>query len=321
MTLSRREFVSSSMLGLAGLTLANTERTANAADAAKSYPIIDCHTHFYDPRRPEGIPWPSKEDKLLYRPVLPNEFENLTEPFGVTGTLIVEASSWVEDNQWLLDLAAENPFIVGIIGNLTPGMDTFAQHLSRFAKNPHYRGIRIGVDAIQKGIDRPEFLADLKRMIDSDLTLDVNGGPEGPAIIGQLATKLPELRIVINHLGNVRIDGKEPPRDWTDGIRAAAKSPHVFMKVSGYIENGRVDGMKLAPEETAHYRPVFDRSWDAFGVDRMIYGSDWPVSDVGGHYGTIIKIATEYFRDKGDVATKKFFADNAQKAYRWPNRG
>lgn len=319
MTISRRDFVSSSLFGLAGVALSGSERSS-AADAPGSSPIIDCHTHFYDPRRPQGIPWPPKDNSLLYRPVLPNEFEKLTKPFGVTGTLIIEASSWVEDNQWLLDLAAENPFIVGIIGNLTPGTDTFANHLVRFARNPRYRGIRIGVDEISKGLDRPEFLADLKRMIDADLTLDVNGGPDGPAVIAQLAAKLPQLRIVINHLGNVSIDGKEPPKDWTNGLIAAAKNPHVYMKVSGYIENGRVEGKKLAPEDTAHYRPVFDRAWDTFGADRLIYGSDWPVSDIGGPYGVIIRIVTEYFRDRGEAATKKFFAANAQNAYRWPRR-
>src|SRR5262245_27953453 len=65
-------------------------------------PIIDCHTHFYDPSRPGGVPWPGKDDKVLYRTVLPKQFREVAGPLGVTGTVVVEASPLVEDNQWLL---------------------------------------------------------------------------------------------------------------------------------------------------------------------------------------------------------------------------
>ena len=67
--------------------------------------IIDTHTHFYDPTRPQGVPWPSKENELLYRTVLPQHHRALAEREGVTGTVVVEASKWLEDNQYVLDLA------------------------------------------------------------------------------------------------------------------------------------------------------------------------------------------------------------------------
>ena len=64
------------------------------------------------------MPWPGKGDKVLYRPVLPEEFKELAAPHGVTGTVVVEASPWVEDNQWLLDQAKDNDVIVGVVGRL-----------------------------------------------------------------------------------------------------------------------------------------------------------------------------------------------------------
>ena len=255
----------------------------------------------------------------MYRPVLPTEFKTLTKPFGVTGTIIVEASPWVEDNQWLLDLAANDPFILGIVGNLSPGTETFATQLARFAKNPAYRGIRVGSEAVKTGLERPEFLADLKKLIDADLELDANGGPDLLPLVDRLADRLPQLRIVINHLANVRIDGKAPPAEWVAGLKVSAKHQRVFLKVSALVESARVDGGK-APEDPSFYRPILQTAWDTFGVDRLIYGSNWPVSDIAGPYRLVFQIVSEFFRDRGREASEKYFGRNAQAAYRWRAR-
>ena len=97
--------------------------------------IIDTHTHFYDPTRPEGVPWPNPNDEVLYRRVMPEDFKALAVPEGATGTVVVEASKWLEDNQWILDLAADEPFIVGFVGHLEP-TDDFEDNLNRFSANP-----------------------------------------------------------------------------------------------------------------------------------------------------------------------------------------
>lgn len=91
--------------GAAGLLAAALIPETKAESEAEYFSSIDTHTHFYDPTRPQGIPWPSKGDSVLYRKVMPAEFQKLTAPFNVKATIIVEASAWVEDNQWLLDLA------------------------------------------------------------------------------------------------------------------------------------------------------------------------------------------------------------------------
>jgi predicted TIM-barrel fold metal-dependent hydrolase len=83
--------------------------------------MIDTHIHLYDPTRPQGVPWPAKTDALLYKPMLPETFAAMVRPLGITGAIVVEASAWVEDNQWVLDLAKEHRVIVGLVGHLEPG--------------------------------------------------------------------------------------------------------------------------------------------------------------------------------------------------------
>src|SRR5258708_32731929 len=113
--IDRRTWMARSLSGLAGLSLG----TLLADEPKSDLDIIDCHTHFYDPARPEGIPWPQKGTPL-YRTVLPKHLRELKQFRRVTGTVIVEASPLVEDNAWLLELAQADPFIVAIVGHLDP---------------------------------------------------------------------------------------------------------------------------------------------------------------------------------------------------------
>lgn len=177
--ISRRQWIISGVAGTVGLGL----RPLPAAEPAEELDIIDCHTHFYDPTRTDGIPWPPK-DSPLYRTVLPQDLRALKKYRPVTGTVIVEASNRVEDNAWLLELAKDDPFIVGIVGNLTPGTPEFAGHVKRFAADPLFRGIRISVQLLQDLLQKNRT-EDLKLLADHDLELDVNGGPDTPATIAR----------------------------------------------------------------------------------------------------------------------------------------
>jgi len=289
------------------------------AEPPKGIAIVDTHTHFYDPQRKEGVPWPGKDDALLYRPVLPEEFVKLTRPLGVAGTVVVEASPWVEDNQWLLDLAKDNTSILGVIGNLKPGGEDFANHLKRFAGNELFRGIRINVGDVKKGLSELQFVKDLRLFSDRELTLDVNGGPDTPAEVAKLANEVRDLTICINHCGNVRIDGKAPPAEWLAGMKSAAGHKNVFCKVSALVEGtGNRNGD--APREIDFYEPVLNALWKIWGEDRLIYGSNWPVSVRSGSYETVLGIMRDYFASHPRAVQKKFFAGNAQTAYRWKKR-
>jgi L-fuconolactonase len=311
--LSRREFVrlGATLAAAPGLAVSLT----TPLDSAMSG-IVDCHTHFYDPTRPQGVPWPPRDDKLLYRRVLPEHYKTLARPHGVSGTVVVEASAWRDDNQWVLDLAASEPFLVGLVGRLEPGAPGFAKHLRRLAGSPRFRGIRLWTDQHARDLEDARFLADLKRLADLDLAVDVNGGATLLADTAKLAERLPRLRLVINHLANLRIDGQSPPRAWLEGMQAAARHPAVFCKVSGLVEGtGRTDGR--APADVEFYRPALDAVWQCFGENRLLYGSNWPVSERFASYATVQKIVGDYFQSKGRAVADKFFRANSVQAYRW----
>src|SRR5262249_29097823 len=152
--ITRRTFISAAAVGALSL--------AQIKGASLPSRIIDTHTHFYDPTRPQGVPWPSKSESLLYRRTLPEDLRKVVKGLRVTGTVVVEASPWLEDNQWLLDLANENPLIVGVVGHLEPGGAMFKSHLQRFTKQRLFRGIRIDGKMIATGLSQAAFVADLQ---------------------------------------------------------------------------------------------------------------------------------------------------------------
>ena len=304
--LSRRELLSAT----AALAVAGE---APAADAKP--PVIDVHTHFYDPTRKEGVPWPGKDDKVLYRPVLPAEFKKLAAPHGVTGTVVVEASPWVEDNQWLLDQAKDNPVIVGVVGRLLLADADFAKHLARFAKNPLFRGVRVNENELREALKDEKQRDRLKTFSDNGLTLDLNGGHETFLLAAAVTEKLPKLRVVVNHIGNPLIDGKEPPEAWRKAVATGGQAgANVFCKLPALVEGSRKPG--AAPTELAFYTPVVDAVWKAFGPDRLLFGSNWPVSDLYAKYETVHALAVKYVENKGKDAVAKVFGANAMSAYR-----
>ena len=323
MRLSRRRFLKGLLGSSAALACAGCRGVRPGADAAtraqgEKSPepvVIDTHTHFYDPTRPQGVPWPPPQDKLLYRTVLPKHYLALPTPRRVTATVVVEASPWVEDNQWVLDLAATEPFIVGLVGNLPVGTKQFAGHLKRFAAHPLFRGLRLREVNLRTALDDPAFLADLELVSDFDLALDLVGGQEILEAADRLARLLPQQRLVLDHLAGVRVNGQPPPPVWVQALRRAAAHPRVFAKVSGLVEGtGCADGS--APSAVEFYRPVLDVIWEVMGPDRLLYGSNWPVSERFAPLATVQRIVHEYFSAKGPAAWAKVFAGNAMAVYR-----
>ncbi len=272
--------------------------------------IIDTHTHFYDPTRPEGVPWPNPNDEVLYRRVMPEDYKALAVPEGVTGTVVVEASKWLADNQWILDLAAAEPFIVGFVGHLEPTAD-FEDNLNRFSANPLFRGIRLGSGHL-RAIGDPTFLASIEKLAAKALTLDLLINPEALSVLPTLVEHTPEMRIVINHIAGARISEEPPDAAWVSAIREVARYPNIYCKVSGLAEH---TGQIPAPTDVGYYTATIDVLWDAFGEDRLIYGSNWPVSERFAPYGVVQKIVNDYFSAKGDAVKAKFFWQNAKAAY------
>lgn len=316
MQMNRREFLGQTAAGVTALAVASPV-LANAAEPALE--IIDTHTHFYDPTRAQGVPWPPKNDPLLYRKVMPADYRALEVPQPVAGTVVVEASPWVEDNQFILDLAKADKFIVGFSGNLKPGEPEFATNLKKFAADKLYRGIRVNGKALADNLQNAAFVADLKRLADLDLEMDVNGSPDTLPAVAEVARKLPSLRIIINHLSNTRIDGKTVDATWQKNMEACAKQKRVYAKVSGLVEGtGMKDGN--APADVAFYKSHLDVMWNAFGRDKLVYGSNWPVSARFAPIGTVQQLVYDYFYTKGPKALAAVFGGNAKEVYKWVKR-
>jgi hypothetical protein len=115
----RRGFLS----GIAGLTAYSLRAQPPAI------PIIDTHIHLFDTSRPQGVPYPSKDNVKLYQPALPERYRKIAQPFGVVGAIEIEASPWIEDNLWVLEVAAKDTTMVGTVGNLEPGKPEFPEQM------------------------------------------------------------------------------------------------------------------------------------------------------------------------------------------------
>ena len=284
-------------------------------------PIIDTHIHLFDPRRPEGIPWPPKDDAKLYKPALPERYLKVTEGQGVVGAIEVECSPWLEDNQWVLDIAAKAPVIVGTVGDLEPEKPDFLKQLERFHRNPLFRGIRCGNlwgRNLSQQLGIPDFVHGLKELAGAGLEMDTaNPDPELLAAVVRLTDLVPSLRVVIDHLPQM----KEPTdpnvkKDVEANLRELGKRPQLYVKVSEVLR--RVDGQLRL--DLNFYRPTLDRLWDIFGEDRLIYGSDWPNSDHIETYPQELTLVREYVLGKGRTAAEKVFWKNSVAAYHWIKR-
>jgi len=311
--MNRRTF-----LGVAaGLTLADA-----GAQTPPSIPIIDTHIHLFDTERPGGVPWPSKNNpahKVMYMPSLPSRYRKVVDGLGIVGAIEIECSPLLEDNQWVLDVARDDDIMVGTIGHLTPGTPEFKAQLDRFHKNPLFRGIRYGLGGqAGRGVDRPEFVADLKALADADLVMDTaNPSVSLLEAVVRVSDRVPNLRLVIDHLPQMlRPTESAAQASYDASMKAIRGRPQIYVKVSEVLR--RVDDK--IPVDLEFYRPRIDEILDVFGMDRVLYGSDWPNGDQWLPVPVGFKIVHEYFMAKGQAAAEKYFWRNSIKAYKWVKR-
>jgi predicted TIM-barrel fold metal-dependent hydrolase len=158
----------------------------------------------------------------------------------------------------------------------SPGGPAFKGHVLRFTKNRLFRGIRLDENTIARGLTAKAFVADLERLPDADLEIDAIGDNALLSHLVTLSDRVPRLRIVINQLPFDSPPDEDAARKAHNALRELGRRPSVFAKVSGVLR--RVDGR--VPDEASFYSRSLDQLWDAFGVDRLVYGSNWPVSDL-----------------------------------------
>jgi predicted TIM-barrel fold metal-dependent hydrolase len=312
----RRDALKLAAFGAAALALDH-----RALAAPSRHPIIDAHIHLFDPTRPGGVPWPTKDDTALYKPALPARYQVMSAPFGVVGAIAIEASPLPSDNQWLLDLAAKNPNIVGIIGDLIPGPPSYTGDLERLHRNPLFLGFRYGNlwnRDLAIDLEKPGFIDGLKALAQAGLVFEsANPDPSLIRAIRKVAERVPGLRIVVDHLPHAPVP-KEPAAldDYWRNLHALAERPGVYVKLSEIpvIANGKL------VTDPQFYRDPLDRIWNVFGEDRILFGSDWPNSDHVAPFADTLAIVRGYISKKSPAAQEKYFWKNSIAAYKWRAR-
>ncbi len=283
-----------------------------AGDGLSPIPVVDTHIHLYDTEREEGVPWPEPDD-VLYEPVLPPDFDAVAEANGLTATVIVEASEWLADNRWVLDLVAHAPErYIGLVGSLEIGEPGFEENLRALSADPRWVGIRMRQRPRGEDFFNDAVWTDLTTLAQMDQTLDVLMFDYSLDDVARVAERLPSLRILVNHVAGAAIDGDTPDPAWVAGVERAAAFPNVYCKVSGLFQQSN---RQPSPTELAFYQPVLDVLWEAFGEDRLIYGSNWPVTRRGGSYEDYKAVVMAFIEPKGRAATEKLLYRNALSFY------
>lgn len=286
------------------------------ARAVEPPAIIDCHVHLWDIARPAGLGWIKQDNQTLYRSFLPKDHEPIAKANGVTGIIVVQAGQSLPDNQWNLDITAHNKALYrGIVGNLSEviGTPKFKPLFDTLCKDPRYVGYRLS--GRFQHLLTESFFADLRLTAQKGRTVDFLLGGYRLMEVAEIARRVPELRIIVDHLGGVKLDGSPLAPAWVAQFRALAKQPNVHCKVSALF--GRWE-KQPAPQDLAAYTEVLDLAFECYGEDRLIYGSDWPVSEQTADYAAVLRLTRAFFDRKGRAVSEKLFHQNAAAFYRPP---
>ena len=275
--------------------------------------VIDTHVHLWHLDRPEGIYWIPKDHPHLYRSFMPRDHEAIALQNGVDGTIIVQAGQHLPDNQWNLDITAHNPSLYrGVVGNLSQiiGTREFKPLFNKLCQDKRYLGYRIS--GRTSAAFSEQFFQDLETTAAHGKTLDILVGSYSLEEVARIAKRVPKLKIIINHLGGLTLDGKSLDPKWIVQFQKVAQSQNVHCKVSALF--GRTK-KQPAPLKLDYYTEILDLATKSFGADRIIFGSDWPVTRSTADYSAVLKLTRSYFDQKGEDLSKKVFALNAAKFY------
>lgn len=270
--------------------------------------IIDAHQHFWLLERGD-YGWLTPELKPLYRDFAPDHLEPILSRNGVDATILVQAAPTLAETDFLLFMAEETPFVLGVVGWVDFTAPSAPADIARLAKHPKLVGLRpmiqnIPDDDWMLGSDlTPAFEA----MIEHDLTFDALVLPRHLSRLKKLLARHPKLRTVIDHGAKPNIAAGQF-ETWANDITEIAGSTGVYCKLSGLVTEAGDTWTK------SNLAPYIDHLLASFGPQRLVWGSDWPVLTLATDYDIWRNLAHSFMPN--ETANKAIFGKNALDLYR-----
>ncbi len=279
--------------------------------------MIDAHQHYWNPSRGD-YGWMPPDDPVLSRPYGPADLAPSLEAHGIARTVLVQAAPTVAETEYMLGIADATPSVAGVVGWIDFERPDDAATLRRLAAHPKLLGVRPMIQDIPDDgwMLRCDVQWAFRAICDLDLTFDALGFPRHLAHFDTLLARYPDMRVVVDHCMKPDIaDHTEAGlARWAEGMsRLAARG--AFCKLSGIVT-------EAAPEWSVDdLRPYADHVLAAFGPDRTMWGSDWPVCLLRGSYDDWRRAAEEVARDLDDAARAQLFGGTARDFYRLDDAG
>lgn len=270
--------------------------------------IIDTHVHFwkYDKKRDSWM----DGMRILQEDYLPHKLEQTLARNEVTGCVAVQADSSEVETRFLVELSKTHPIIKGVVGWVDLQAENVEERLDQFSQFPIIKGYRHIVQA--EPLDfllRPAFHRGIRALQKYSYTYDilVYHNQLKPAI--DFVSEFPEQKFIIDHCAKPDIKNKEID-EWKKNIQAIAQFPNVYCKLSGLFTEA-----KLKDWSAGDFYPYLDVVFEAFGVDRLVYGSDWPVILASGIYVQWKSLLEKYMENLVPDYQEQVFALNGIQFY------
>jgi L-fuconolactonase len=271
---------------------------------------IDSHQHFwrYDAVRDA---WINESMAVLKRDFLPEHLAVELAANGIDSSIAVQADQSENETMFLLDLAEKSKRIAGVVGwvdLLSPHVPENLEYFSHFSKLCGFRHIA-QAEPDDRFLARETFVKSVAQLQAFGFTYDILVYPtQLPAAI-ELVARLPEQRFVVDHLAKPEIkSGKTAP--WAAQMREIAQNKNVFCKLSGFVTEGDWKHWKADD-----FKPYLDVVFDAFGAERLMFGSDWPVCLVAATYRQAKQLIEDYVKGYSQPDKERIFGGNAARFY------
>ena len=272
--------------------------------------MIDAHQHFwrYDPQE---YPWIDEKMALLRRDFLPADLEPELREAGLTGCVAVQARQSLAESRWLLELADRSPFIKGVVGWVDLCGHSVDNDLAELSLHPKFVGVRhvLQDEPDDEFMLRRDFQRGISKLSPYQLTYDLLIFPRQLPSALMFAELFPALPIVVDHLAKPNIkDGTLSP--WREQIRELARHQNIFCKLSGMVTEAN-----WASWRAEDFQPYMEVIFEAFGEDRIMFGSDWPVCLVAASYRQVVALVDDFLPRTSAALRGKVFGQNAARFY------